>query len=219
MSILLIPYQSISSILRTNRQATLKKMQFHPLFRRVNLNLRYFGKPPWDTNQSPVELLEFIQTHPSGKALDLGCGTGTNCLTLALAGWQTTGVDLAWRAIVKARRRFDENDLVGDFHSADILHSKEPESSFDLVLDVGCYHSLPAESRPIYQANIFRWLKPGGSHLIYGHKLSKGRPDPTSLTEQDIHQFEEKLKLVNRKDCEDHWGRKTIWLWFMKPEI
>jgi SAM-dependent methyltransferase len=193
-------------------------MQFHSLFRRVYLNLRYLGKPPWDTNQSPVELLEFIQTHPSGNALDLGCGTGTNCLTLALAGWKTTGVDIAWRAISKAQRRFEENNLVGDFHTADILQVKESESSFDLLLDIGCYHSLPDESRPVYQANTFRWLKPGGSYLLFGHRLSIGQTGPTSLAEPDIHQFEDKLWLANRKDCEDRWGRKTIWLWFMKPE-
>jgi SAM-dependent methyltransferase len=192
-------------------------MSSHQLMRSITLNLRYIGKPPWDTNQSPPELLDFIQSHPAGKALDLGCGTGMNCLTLALAGWQTTGVDIAWLAINKAHRRFKQNNLIGEFHRSDILLVGEPNSGFNLVLDIGCYHSLPAQSRPVYQANVYRWLKPGGNYLLYAHRTSKDRPDPTYLTEDDIDQFQKGLSLVNLKECEDRWGRKTAWLRFTKP--
>jgi len=65
----------------------------------------YFGQPPWDTGISPPELLEFIRTHNPGRAIDLGCGTGTNVITLVNAGWDVTGVDFAPRAIKIARRK------------------------------------------------------------------------------------------------------------------
>src|SRR5689334_21905005 len=52
------------------------------MLRRLSFNLWYFRNPPWDSGISPPELLEFIQTHPAGKAIDLGCGTGTNVITL-----------------------------------------------------------------------------------------------------------------------------------------
>lgn len=138
----------------------------HDVYRWIAMNLRYFGNPPWDTNQSPPELLEFIQTHPAGAALDLGCGTGKNCLTLAQAGWYTTGVDIAWKALRKARLRFEEEGLQGDFSTASVLHFNAPDAEFDLVLDIGCFHSLPDESRPIYCEQVTRWLKPGGSILF-----------------------------------------------------
>ncbi len=180
-------------------------------------NLKYIGRPPWDTNQSPPELLEFIQTHPAGKALDLGCGTGMNCLTLAKAGWQTTGIDFAWRAIQLARKRFKEDGLTGQFRMADVTKLAESANTFDLVLDIGCYHSLPAASRMRYQMNVACWLRNGGSYLLYGHKPSENRTTSTNLTEADILQFQESLLLVNRQDCEDRRGRKIVWLWFMKP--
>ena len=61
---------------------------------------RYWrGTTPWDTNITPPEVKEFIAAAPPGKALDLGCGTGTNAITLAQHGWQATGVDFAPKAI------------------------------------------------------------------------------------------------------------------------
>lgn len=183
----------------------------------VSFNLRYFGKPPWDTNQSPPELLEFIQSHPAGSALDLGCGTGTNCLTLAQAGWRTSGVDLAWWAIRKARLRFKAAGLDGQFAAGNIIQVDVPEAEFDLVLDIGCFHSLPEEERNTYRENIFRWLKPGGSFLIYGHKPSARQRLEASLSDHDLSEFQKSLTLTNRKDCEDRWGRQTLWLCFVKP--
>lgn len=190
---------------------------FDDLYRWFAMNLRYFGKPPWDTGQSPPELLDFIQSHPAGSALDLGCGTGTNCLTLAEAGWQTSGVDLAWKALRKARARFTARGLKGDFHAGSVVTYKAAVETFDLVLDIGCFHSLADTARTVYTGNVVRWLKPGGYFLIYGHRSWPGRPDPTRLTDHDIDRFASHLILESRKDCSDRWGRETVWLLFRKP--
>ncbi len=53
----------------------------HRLPRWLQFNLRYLGNPPWDTGVSPPELLAIIAEKQPGRALDLGCGTGTNLLT------------------------------------------------------------------------------------------------------------------------------------------
>jgi methylase of polypeptide subunit release factors len=74
------------------------------MMRKLFFNLAYLQKPVWDTGISPPELLDFIANHNPGRALDLGCGTGTNSITLAKHGWEVTGVDFVKRAINLARR-------------------------------------------------------------------------------------------------------------------
>src|SRR5438132_11612963 len=54
------------------------------------------GFKPWDSGVPPPELVEVVegpQALEPGRALDLGCGTGTNCIYLAEHGWDATGVD------------------------------------------------------------------------------------------------------------------------------
>jgi hypothetical protein len=66
-------------------------------WRRVLYNLMYrFGTPCWDTSITPPEVVAVIEgctAIPSGSALDLGCGTGTNVIYLARHGWETLEVD------------------------------------------------------------------------------------------------------------------------------
>ena len=68
--------------------------------------LYFLGKPRWDTNQTPPEVIETFHSLPShGVALDLGCGTGTNVIFMAQHGWQATGIDFVAQAIRTARRK------------------------------------------------------------------------------------------------------------------
>ncbi|MCJ7511394.1 MAG: methyltransferase domain-containing protein, partial [Anaerolineales bacterium] len=75
--------------------------------KRLFFELRYLlGDTPWDTGVSPPELLAYLHRHPPGRALDLGCGTGTNTLALAERGWEVTAIDFSSGALRVARRRF-----------------------------------------------------------------------------------------------------------------
>src|SRR2546428_6635185 len=67
-----------------------------------------FGFKPWDSGVPPPELVAVMEgpdRPASGKALDLGCGTGTNCVYMAKHGWGTTGVDFVPPAIKTAPRK------------------------------------------------------------------------------------------------------------------
>ena len=106
------------------------------------------GTIPWDTGISPPELFEAIsgpQALPPGRALDIGCGTGTNSLTLAKHGWQVLGVDFAEPAIaqakIKAANEHDEIARVGGsvrFLCADVTRLEAPSIPCTLVFDLGC---------------------------------------------------------------------------------
>ena len=73
------------------------------MIRNLLFELRYLlGDTPWDTEISPPELINFLETHPPGRALDLGCGTGTNALTISSYGWEVIAVDASHLAIRRA---------------------------------------------------------------------------------------------------------------------
>jgi len=183
-------------------------------FRWLWFNLAYFKKPPWDTGVTPPELYQFIESHPPGKALDLGCGTGTNLLTLASYGWQVTGIDYAWRAVQTARRRLIENGVTGFVAAGDVTMMQRVQEQFNLVLDMGCYHGIPTNRRSFYRANVLRWLAMGGTFLLYAHCLeTNGR---IGVDETDIDEFSAMLNFRERLDSSDSRGRHAVWLRFEK---
>lgn len=183
-------------------------------FRWLWFNLAYFKQPPWDTGISPPELLRFIESNPPGKALDLGCGTGTNLLTLASYGWQVTGIDYAWRAVQIARKRLKESGINGDVTAGDVTTMKQIKGQFNLVLDMGCFHGIPENRRSSYRTRLLNWLAAGGTFLIYAHCLeSKGQ---VGISEADIDGFCGMLNIRERLDSLDSRGRPAVWLRFEK---
>ena len=135
----------------------------------------YLFKPPWDSGIPAPELVRAIAGRPPGRALDLGCGTGTNVRYLAEHGWQATGIDFVPRAIAQARRKLRGREgaaqlLVGDVTQLEKLPLAGP---FDLALDLGCFHSLSAGGRQRYASGLAHWLAPRGIYLLYAWQ-----PDP-----------------------------------------
>src|SRR5258708_5781086 len=137
------------------------------MLRRLSFTLWYFRNPPWDSGISPPELLEFIQTHPAGKAIDLGCGTGTNVITLARAGWQVTGVDFAIPAIQMAKSKIVKSNVQAKLYIGDVTKLDRISASFDLALDLGCFHGLTPQGKQDYLTQLNHILAPNGFWLLY----------------------------------------------------
>jgi SAM-dependent methyltransferase len=176
----------------------------------------YFGKPPWDTDISPPELLAFIAQHPLGSALDLGCGTGTNLVALGKAGWQVTGVEFVPHAANIARRKLRRAGIAGEVRAGDAARYEVVQGAYDLALDIGCYHGLPESSRASYRQNLARILKPAGHFLIYAHWRPEGQEKKIGITLEDLSAFQEILQLEQRQDSQDTWGRLAVWMLFQK---
>jgi len=185
------------------------------LARRLRFQFKYFRNPPWDTGISPPELMDFIANHPAGSALDLGCGTGTNAITLARHGWQVTGIDFAWRAIKVARRKASQAGVNVDLWVGDILNPDNLAGQFDLILDIGCYHSLDTGDQQTYIQNLERFLAPQGKFLMYGFFRGSDETGPGML-EEDVDRISSRLNLVNRVDSTERGLRSSVWLTYQR---
>jgi len=188
------------------------------MFRCLIFNAWYFRRPPWDSGITPPELFEFINSHPAGSAIDLGCGSGTNVLTLAKAGWRVTGVDFAARAIRIAKRKIADAGVKANLLVGDVTRLSWIRESFDLALDIGCFHGLSASGMRDYLFQLNRILVPGGFWLMYGFFRPGSRPTPPGLVEADIDLISSQLTLVSRRDGFDRRQRPSAWLLFRKPE-
>ena len=189
------------------------------LKRWLSFNRWYFRKPPWDTGVSPPELMAHIDTHAPGRALDLGCGTGTNAIELARHGWQVTGVDFAWKAIAEARRKAKAAGVQIDFRVGDASRLNHVSGPFDLILDIGCFHGLPQASRPRYARQAKQLLAGSGVFLVYA-MLRQNQQQDAGIDDADLALFQPEWVLLKREEGINAAGsRPSAWLtWVWRDE-
>ncbi|MGB7875000.1 MAG: class I SAM-dependent methyltransferase [Anaerolineales bacterium] len=183
--------------------------------RRLTFSLWYFFDPPWDSGISPPELLDFIDKHPSGNAIDIGCGTGTNVITLAQAGWQVTGVDFAPTAIKTAKRKIKKAGVEAELFVRNATNLEEINGPFDLALDIGCFHSI-GEAKADYLSELERILAPGGHWLMYGFFDTSPDQSGPGLVEADLDLIHASLTQVWRQDGFDKMERTSAWFLYQK---
>ena len=172
--------------------------------------------PPWDTGITPPEVYRFLEAHPPGRALDLGCGTGTNVITLAEHGWRATGIDYVPRAIRIARRKANRKGLSAraDFRIGNALSPDSFRGEYEFILDIGCFHSFSDKEAEKYARNVSAYLAEGGSLLLYAH-LRRGVAPGHGASEAGLATLGEYLDLAWRKDGEES-ARPSAWLEFVK---
>jgi SAM-dependent methyltransferase len=122
---------------------------------------------PWDSPVPEPMLIQSVESGalPSGRALDVGCGTGTNAIWLAQHGYEVLGVDVAPLAIEKARARLAPG-LSCRFSALDFLAEKPQGGPFQLVFDRGCFHVFDEPGdRAKFAASVAAALAPDGVWL------------------------------------------------------
>lgn len=186
----------------------------HRLRRRVRFMQCYRRSPVWDTNISPPELIEFLQNHPAGRALDIGCGTGTNLITMAEKGWMVEGIEFIAKAVRTARRKIKNRGLPIHVQHGDFLVSPLSAASYDLILDIGCYHSFPDEDKRIYEKKVTQSLVEGGYFLLYG--FLKTDISKSGITSHDMERLSNRLKLVKDERSQGVRERPAAWLLFQR---
>jgi cyclopropane fatty-acyl-phospholipid synthase-like methyltransferase len=176
----------------------------------LQFDLWYWLRPPWDSGICPPELLDYISAHPPGRALDLGCGSGTNVVALAERGWTVTGVDFAPSAIRLARRRLKSAGVTATVSVGDVTRLNGVGGPFELALDVGCFHGL--QTQDSYLVNLGRVLTPGANWLMYGFFKTAARPSGPGLDPAALRRIEASgFQLLSRMDGMDKRGRPSAW--------
>jgi SAM-dependent methyltransferase len=147
------------------------------------------GDLPWDTGRPSSELQRvFIANRIQPcRALELGCGTGTNSVWLAQQGFEVTGVDVAPLAVERAEERAQAAGVKVRFVVADVLHLPQLNGSFAFFFDRGCYHAVRRDAAEQYAPAVARQLASGGRGLILaGNAREPHDPGPPVVTEEQI---------------------------------
>ncbi len=186
------------------------------ILRKIFFYFWYWRQPPWDTEITPPEVHDFLVQNPPGRALDLGCGTGTNAIILAQQGWQVTGVDFVAKPIRAARKKARQAQVEVDFRVGDVTQLSDIEGPFDLILDIGCYHSLSPKGMEAYRSNVTRLLGQGGTFMLYVFFREAASDSGIGVIEADLEAFSPSLKLSNRQNGFERDTLQSAWLTYTK---
>lgn len=150
-----------------------------------------FGFKPWDSGIPPPELkalIEGAEARAPGRALDLGCGTGTNSIYMAQHGWDVTGIDFVPRAVAMANAKVEAADVKARIILGDVTRLQELNvgAGYSLVFDLGCLHSIPDRRRDAYARGVTEVTLPGADYLVFGFYRSPNPLANLKLTTEDL---------------------------------
>jgi len=164
------------------------------------------GLTPWNSEEPAEELINLVgggAIKPC-RVLDIGCGTGTNVIYLATKGFEAHGLDISKIALLKARRRIRNKDVICYFHNLDFrdMNKVSELGQFNLATDFGCYHSLsPGIDRAQYIRSLNTVLRRGGEYLLWcfarGKLWSWG---PPGVDENEVEEnFGERYEILEKR--------------------
>jgi SAM-dependent methyltransferase len=130
---------------------------------------------PWAHDTPTLFLAEICRQKPPGKALDIGCGAGTDSVFLAQQGWDVTSLDFMPKALEYTQQRATEAGVSITPVEADIT-DWEPPQQYDLVLDHGLLHNMDPVRFPGYRECLLKALATDGDFvLLHWHPLFPGQ--------------------------------------------
>ena len=132
--------------------------------------------PGWDVGRAASELKKIVEngTIKPGRALVLGCGTGTNAVYLASKGFTVTGVEVAPTALVLAEKQARKAKVRVRWLVADVTAMPEMEP-FDFIFDRGCYHHVQLYNSAGFVKTVDRLTRSGGHFLLLAGNANQPR--------------------------------------------
>ncbi len=169
-------------------------------------------RAPWDTGRPSNELARAIASGivQPGRAVELGCGTGTNAIYLAQQGFEVTAIDIAPTALKLAEKKADEANVAVHWVQADVLNPPEMKP-FDFVFDRGCYHGVRRQNAAGYVEALSRLSHPGTKVLIVAGNANESRSGgPPRVGEEEIrHDFAEGFEILSLRETRFDTAERT----------
>ena len=155
------------------------------------------GYTPWDGHPTSEGLAPILSQLETGKALDIGCGTGDHTIYLAQKGWEVTGVDFVAKALARAQKKAAGANVKVRYLRADAtqLAAAGAGGGFNLITDGGCLHGLDEAQRKAYAREVTQAAAPG-AHLLISAFLPGKRRGPLGIDAAEIERHFSQWKLL-----------------------
>ena len=132
--------------------------------------------PGWDVGRPAGELKRIVESGAvkPGRALVLGCGTGTNAVYLASKGFEVTGVDVAPTALTFAEKQARKAKVKVRWLVADAVAIPDI-GPFDFIFDRGCYHHIQRYDSAGFAKTVSRLTREGSLFLLLAGNANEPR--------------------------------------------
>ena len=143
--------------------------------------------PGWDAGRVASQLRQAVEEGKvkPGKALILGCGTGTNAIFLAQKGFEVTALDVAPTCLKIAEDKARKAGVRVRWLVADA--SNPPQMpAFDFLFDRGCYHHVRWVDLKGYVRGVGNLTRPGGQFLLLSFRETESRKGKPRVKESQI---------------------------------
>lgn len=180
---------------------------------------------PWAHEKPDFNLVEMVDNWPIKpcKALEPGCGTGTDSIWLSQQGFETTALDGSPIAIEKARKNAMDVNAKLNYQVVDFLNETLVSNEYDFVFDRGFFHCFKTlGERKKIAKQVSKVLKRNGLwlSLIGNADGIKTNPGPPLLpAEKVVKAIEPFFKILSIRAS--HFGNDEdnparIWVCLMR---
>ena len=180
-----------------------------------------FGADNWKIDPTPIELTGSLEKFDKAKTtiLDLGCGDGHDCITLAKQGWHVTGVDFVPLAIRKAKTAAQKAGVADQaaFYVGDVCSLNQLNlPAFDFAYDIGCFHLLKPAQRGAYIAGLTSVVKKEGSFLLKAFSPRQKGKEIVGFDSEAIEKSFSPHFEVERTSNHSYWRFPANWYWMRR---
>ena len=179
------------------------------------------GADNWKLEQLPVEITQTLKDFDKANTniLDLGCGEGRECISLASEGWHVLGVDFIPLAIRRANNAAREAQVLDrtTFYTGDVskLHRLDlPPIHF--AYDIGCLHLLNSEQVKGYISGLGDAVVPGGVFLLNAFTPRQQGKKMVGYDPETVSALFNETFVVERMSEHSYWRFPANWYWLRR---